>query len=109
MYVKTNCYEPNDIFGKVISVLRRLAISGAWAKKIFQRSVLFGKLGPVEIPDTVKRAIARLHKPTYVILTKGETSLSRTKICLGHSRITLSWKGIVKSTMYPSHPSHLLS
>jgi hypothetical protein len=81
MYVKKNCYGPNAFIGKVIGFLRRVTISGAWRNKIDQRSIfrIFRKLGPVEVSDTVRRAIARSLISTEGILTNGETSLRQNQ------------------------------
>jgi hypothetical protein len=78
-YVKKNCYGPNAFIGKVIALLRMVTISGAWTKRINQRSIFFKKQGPVEVSDTVKRAIARSLKSTDGILTNGETSLRQNQ------------------------------
>ncbi|CAN6222397.1 unnamed protein product [Urochloa humidicola] len=75
--------------GKVIGFLRRVTISGALTSKIYQHSLLSGKERPVQVSDTVKRAIARslissLRKNqnsnvTNGVLTNGETSLSENQ------------------------------
>jgi hypothetical protein len=78
MYVKKNFYGPNAFIGKIIGFLRRVTISGAWRNKIDQRSI-FGNVGPVEVSDTVKRAIARSLISTEGILTNGETSLRQNQ------------------------------
>ena len=67
----------HNVFARVISFLRRVTISGKLRKKIDQHSFIFPRKqpDPVEVSDTLKRAVARLLIATYGsnLTTNGET------------------------------------
>ncbi|VAH25964.1 unnamed protein product [Triticum turgidum subsp. durum] len=73
-HVKKNCNAANAFIGRVIGFLRRIIISGALRDKIGQYSVIrMERIGPAEVSDAVKGAIARSLIRSNGNLTNGET------------------------------------